>query len=239
MYSLITGSTKGIGKAIAQTLLQRGDFVFINYANCDKTAQMVREEFSRYRGQFEIIKADLSELKGIDILFKTVQKITDKLDHLVLNAAITHRCSFEDITPEIWQRIFDTDLTIPFFTVQKFSPIMKENGAIIFIGSVIGIHPHAISLPYGVAKAGIVMLAKNLVKVFQTRNITVNTIVPGFTDTEWQKTKSTELRQRIENKIALRRFGTPEEIAQACISVLDNHYINGATIIVDGGYCME
>ncbi|GHT21523.1 short-chain dehydrogenase [Planctomycetales bacterium] len=239
MYSLVTGATRGIGKAAAKMLLERGDFVFINYANSDETAENVQKEFAPFADRFDIVKADLSNLNGVDILFQAVHQRTKTLDNLVLNAAVTHRCSFEDITPEIWNRIFDTDLTIPFFTVQKFSPILSEGASIVFLGSLIGIHPHAVSLPYGVAKAGVVMLAQSLVKVFRTRNITVNTVVPGFTDTEWQKTKSPELRQRIESKIALRRFGLPEEVAKAIVAVLENKYMNGATVVVDGGYCME
>jgi 3-oxoacyl-[acyl-carrier protein] reductase len=87
-----------------------------------------------------------------------------------------------------------------------------------------------------VSKAGLHFLAQSLVKIFANRNITVNVIAPGFINTSWQESKLPEHRQRIEDKIALKRFGEPEEVAKVCINIVDNDYINGAIINVDGGY---
>lgn len=99
-----------------------------------------------------------------------------------------------------------------------------------------GIHPHAMSISYGVSKAGLHFLTKYLVKYFGDRNITVNAICPGFVDTPWQKNKTLDHRERIEDKIALGRFAEPEEIAQLVNSVLENGYINGSILNIDGGY---
>lgn len=83
------------------------------------------------------------------------------------------------------------------------------------------------------------MLSRYLVKEFAERKITINTIIPGFVDTPWQKNKPAEIRQSIENKVALGRFAEPEEIAKVCLSIIENQYINGAEIVVDGGYCYQ
>lgn len=96
--------------------------------------------------------------------------------------------------------------------------------------------PHAISIPYGVSKSSLGMLAKYLVKVFADRKITVNVLAPGFVETPWQMHKEQEHRQRIEDKIAVGRFATVKEISSTCLHLIDNGYINGQVIVVDGGY---
>ena len=238
-YVLVTSSTKGIGKAIGTLLLQHNYYVFFNYAHDDITATQLQQELSQYKDKFSIIKADLSNLNGINILHNSITKITNKLDCIVLNTAITDKTQFENITYDNWNNVINTNLNIPFFLVQKLSPYINNNGRIIFISALLGLIPHATSISYGVSKAGLIMLAKSLVKIFKDRKITVNTIAPGFVDTDWQLTKHLNHRQRIENKIALKRFAYPEEIAKVCLSIIDNDYINGAVINVDGGYNFE
>jgi 3-oxoacyl-[acyl-carrier protein] reductase len=238
-YALITSSTSGIGKAIGKLLLTNGYYVFFNYSKNEENRYKLEQEISEFKGQYSIIKADLSDYNSIYVLFNEINKITNILDCIVLNTAITNRKSFEDISFNEWNIVMDTNLNIPFFIVQKFSKMIKNDGRIIFIGALMGIVPHAISIPYSVSKAGLHMLAKSLVKVFKDRNITVNVIAPGFINTNWQLSKSTEHRKRIEDKIALKRFGCPEEVAKVCLNIIDNDYINGAVINIDGGYDME
>lgn len=235
-YALVTGSTKGIGKQIAIDLLKRGYFVILNYANSDSEANLVREEITLISDKFSIIKANLSEFEGLDSLIKSVSEITEHIDYLVLNTAITKRCSLNEVTREDWNQVFNTNLTIPFFLVQKMAPILRENGRIIFIGALMGVVPHAISIAYGVSKSAIFPLARYLVKYFIDKAITVNVIAPGFVDTPWQLDKDPSHRKRIEEKIALKRFASVEEIASTCMHLIDNGYINGEMIMMDGGY---
>jgi len=235
--AVITASTQGIGKAISLAFLQKGYFVFMNYAHNDEEALNVKTEFNKkYSNQFKIIKADLSNLRGLKVFTEEILGTCNFIDCLVLNAAITSRTPLVEITPEIWQKIMDVNLNIPFYTVQKFASKIKKKGRIIFMGALMGQVPHAMSIPYGVTKAAIHFLSKSLVKEFAELEITVNTIVPGFVDTPWQLTKEPEHRKRIEDKIALKRFSKPEEIALLCMSIVDNDYINGAVINIDGGY---
>ena len=102
-----------------------------------------------------------------------------------------------------------------------------------------GKYPHSLSISYGVSKAGVHMMAKYLVKEFAPRKITVNVIVPGFVDTPWQKDRPAEIRKSIESKVALERFALLEEVADLCMSVIKNGYINGAELVIDGGYCYK
>lgn len=238
-YSLITGSTKGIGKQIAIDLLKENIYVILNYAHSDSEAKKTRDQLSKISNDFSIIKSDLSLLDNLNAFIESVKKITHRIDYLILNAAITKRSSFEEVTVDDWMHVFNANLNIPFFIIQRLNSILQDNGNIIFIGALLGITPHATSIPYGVSKSSLGMLAKYLVRVFAQRKITVNVIAPGFVDTSWQNEKSPALRKKIENKISLKRFAKPEEISDTCLHLLKNSYINGQTILIDGGYGME
>lgn len=237
--AVVTGSTKGIGKAIALSLLENKKdlFVILNYAQDEETAKALEKDLSlRYPKRFAILKADLKDEAGLTLFLKGIKAITPTIDILIVNAAITNRKPFESLTMDEWNAVVNTNLTVPFFLTQQLYPIMNPDGRILFIGSILGDAPHSLSIPYGVTKAGIHMLARMLVKETCAKNITVNAIAPGFVSTDWQKAKGEEIINRISNKIALHRFAQPEEIAQLALSVLDNAYLNGSVITIDGGY---
>jgi 3-oxoacyl-[acyl-carrier protein] reductase len=236
--AVVTASTKGIGRAIGLSLLADGCFVFFNYSSDDDAAHALDAEIkSTYPDLYSIVKADLSNLGGMQLLYDAVKEQSVHIDYLILNAGITDRSGFHDITPTAWNKVMDTNLNIPLFTVQKFSQDLNPDGRIIFIGALMGQFPHAVSLSYGVSKAALQFLTKCLVKEFcDERRITVNCIVPGFVDTPWQKDKDPEHRKRIEDKTALHRFAHPEEIADICLSVIGNAFMNGSVINIDGGY---
>lgn len=224
-YALVTGSTNGIGKAIGDKLEEHGYTVFRNGRKTD----------SRYR---TYIPADLSTLEGVNTLADHLLKRVDKLDVLVLNAGTTCRKPLPKITPNDWNLVMDTNVNMPFFLIQRLSGLLAENGSILFISSAMSIWPHAVSLPYGVSKAAVNMLARGLVKEFAGRKIRVNAVCPGFIETQWQLAKPAWLKEKIEKKTALNRFGTPEEVSDMCISLITNTYINGAIVSIDGGYNM-
>jgi len=234
-YALVTGSTKGIGYAITKKLMKSGYFVYMNYANDDTTANAIDLPKDMHR----IIRADLSTENGAEILTSSIKDEKNNLDCIVLNAGATCRKTFNDVTYADWSTVMNANVTIPFFLCKELSPLTNEHGSIIFIGSDLGIYPHAISTVYSVSKAATHMLARSLVKEFANRNIRGNAIAPGFIETDWQKDRPEWLREKIENKIAQKRFGTPEEVADACMCLIGSTYINGAIIQVDGGYCFE
>lgn len=222
-YALVTGSTQGIGKAIADGLVADGYTVFRNGRRKECSCK-------------PYIQADLSSIEGVGILVDSVLKETDILHCLVLNAGSTCRKTLKEITLEDWSYVMNVNLNMPFFLVQKLIGHMAEESNILFISSAMSLYPHATSIPYGVSKAAVNMLAKCMVKELEERRIRVNVVCPGFIDTEWQKEKPDWLHQKIEGKIALKRFGTPQEVAQMCLSLCRSTYMNGAVVTVDGGY---
>lgn len=237
---LVTGGTKGIGKAIVLKYLHQGCYAIITYSSDDETAELFQRELDvNYKDKYEIIKAALSKIEEVKIMCNIIRCKYRKIDYLILNAGATNRNSFSDMTIDEWNYVINVNLTMPFFIVQSLVDCIIKGGSILFIGAVMGIYPHAISIPYAVSKAGVHMLSRQLVKHLAPYKITVNTIAPGFVDTPWQKSKPLEQRIRIENKIALKRFALPEEIAQLCWDISQNAYINGSLLEIDGGYCYE
>ena len=237
---LVTGGTKGIGKAIVLKYLHQGCYAIITYSSDDETAELFQRELDvNYKDKYEIIKADLSKIEEVKIMCNIIRCKYRKIDYLILNAGATNRNSFSDMTIDEWNYVINVNLTMPFFIVQSLVDCIIKGGSILFIGAVMGIYPHAISIPYAVSKAGVHMLSRQLVKHLAPYKITVNTIAPGFVDTPWQKSKPLEQRIRIENKIVLKRFALPEEIAQLWGDISQNAYINGSLLEIDGGYCYE
>ena len=229
-FAVVTGSSAGIGLAIAKKLMDNGYFVFLNGRREYLTAELPSDRYM-------YIKADLSVPDGVARLTDAVLSVTDSIDCLVLNAGATCRKDIGEITYEDWQLVMDTNVNMPFFLVQKLLPHIKADGSILFISSMLSQKPHATSLPYGVSKAAVNALVQNLVK--STGSVRVNCICPGFVETDWQLEKPEWLREKIASKIALKRFATPEEIADMCVKTICNTYINGAVINIDGGYDME
>ena len=234
--ALVTGSTQGIGKQVGIDLLKAGYHVIFNYGHNDEGAKELEKEISLFSKNFSIIKNDFSTEENIYKFVSDVKQIINHLDVLVLNASITNKNNIEDLTFSEWNDVIMTNLTAPFFLVKSFKNLIKTNGNIIFIGTILGLFPHSISIPYGVSKAAIHMLAKSLVKEFCENKIRVNVIAPGFVDTPWQKNKAPDHRKRIEDKIALHRFATVEEISNSVHFVINNNYVNGAILQLDGAY---
>ena len=238
--ALVTGGTKGIGKAIVQDLLGKGYTVIINYANDDVTANLTYHELiERHPGHISMQKEYLGGHENTLAFCEKIKKITPQLDVLVLNAGQTDRDSFGQTVYQNWLSVFETNLFAPYFIIQELHPIMPQGSAIIFTGSSMGLYPHSLSVSYGVSKAGVHALVKNLVKFLAPFKIRINAIAPGFVDTDWQTQKPEWLKEKIKNKIALHRFCTPQEVSAMAMQIIENDYLNGEIIHLDGGYDFE
>lgn len=228
--ALVTGGIKGIGLAVTKMLLSEGYAVTATYAHDEETAQKIRAELS-----IEVIKAAQDDKNQMRALVAHL-RAKGQIDCLVLNAGTTERSRLIDTSDEAWERVMQVNVNSNMSLVRDLYDIITPNARIIFMGSMMGVLPHSVSLVYGVSKAAEIALAKNLVKEFAGTGTTVNVIAPGFVDTEWQKNKPQEIRQSICNKTALGRFAEPEEIAETVRFCVKNAFVNGSVIEIHGGY---
>lgn len=233
--ALVTGGTKGIGKGITLHLLENGYRVIATYANDVATAEALIESID-CKDNLYLFRCDQSFSEEVYKLVDYIKNFTSHLDCVVCNAGSTLRKGFQQITDEDWKSVMDVNINSNFTLIREFYPIIPKGGRIIFIGSLMGMHPHATSLVYGVSKSAVHSLAQNLVKVFEHTNTTVNVIVPGFVETEWQKDKPEHIRENIYKKTAVARFAEIQEIVSAFDFCLNNGFVNGALIEVSGGY---
>lgn len=232
--AIVTGATKGIGFSIVKTLLKEGYFVYVTYSTDEEAALFAKKEFESISPYFSI--RCVNQLYAEQI-HNFVKELIDKpIDCIVCNAGNTVRKSTFDITDQDWNDVMQVNVNSHFFLIRDLWNQIQSDARIIFIGSLMAIHPHAMSLPYGVAKSALHALAKNLLKDFEGTNVTINTIAPGFVETEWQKNKPQEIKNNIYNKTALHRFATPDEIAEVVKFLLHNPFVNGDVIEVSGGY---
>ncbi len=235
--ALVTGATKGIGKAVSIRLLNEGWNLIATYASDNESANISYAEFCEIaQGQVHLLKADISDLESVGIIDGFLSEHNITIDAVIFNAGITDRADFHDIKPENWAKVFTANVHFPVFLLQKIYPILNAGGSVTFTGSLMAIQPHSVSLAYGVTKASVHALVKNMVKFFVDKQIRVNAVAPGFVDTEWQKNKPAEIRKNITNKLASGRFCSPEELTDVYMLLINNNYMNGEIVVCDGGY---
>ena len=239
-WVLITGGTKGIGRAVANCLAKAGYQLILTYASDTKAAEATCTTLRQAHGvRVELLRADITDPRAVDEINAFLRGAERRLDALVLNAGITCRDPFEQIQPADWLRVFQANVHFPVFLLQRIVDLLNEKGSVVFTGSLMGIEPHSVSLAYGVTKSAVHALVKNLVKFMAPYGLRVNAVAPGFVDTEWQKTKPKEIRQNIERKVALGRFCDPDELAEVYKMLIENSSFNGGIVVVDGGYAYK
>lgn len=234
--AIVTGGTKGIGKGICKLLLSKGYTVFTNYSTDDLAAQSMIQDNKKYGNRLTIIKASQSNYTSFLTFIERIKQKTDHIDCIVCNSGATVRKPVQEIDNGEWEYVMNVTLNSHFYLIRDLFDRINPNSRILFIGSLMGIHPHATSVAYGVSKAALHALAKNLVKDFAHTGTTVNVIAPGFVETDWQTNKPEEIRQNIYSKTANGRFATIQEITSALDLCLNNEFINGSILEISGGY---
>lgn len=229
-YAIVTGGTSGIGLGVAKMLLGKGYKVFATY---------VGPEFTENIDKFEALKIDQTKRQEVYEFINYVKSQADHIDCIVCNAGMSIRKSFIETTDDEWDKQMEVAVNSHYIIVREFFTMIPNCSRIIFTGSQMAVHPHATVLSYGVTKSAVCALAKNLVKEFEGTGTTVNAIIPGFVETPWQREKPEEIKQNIYKKTAIHRFATIDEVVDAYRFCIDNPFVNGSMIEVNGGYCYK
>ena len=233
MKILVTGSTQGIGKAIAAAFVKEGDEVFVHCSKDKEKAERIRKEI----GATGAVIADLSDMREVRNLYKK----TGAVDCLILNASVQYKQQWQEITEEAIDRQFSVNVKSTLLLMQAYYPAMKENGfgRIITIGSVNQNRCHPELSLYSATKCAVMRLVKNIAKEAAPFGVTVNNVSPGAIDTPRNADvyNNSDLRRKVESVIPMGRFGTPEDCAGAVLFLCGRggDYITGADIAVDGG----
>jgi len=237
--AIITGASRGIGKAIALKLAQHGAGVLVNYNNGEEKALEVVQEIKAFGGTAFSYKANVSKREEVEKLFQYAVKEFGKVEILVNNAGITKDNLLIRMNEEDWDDVIDINLKGVFNCTKEAAKMMIKNrkGKIINISSIVGIRGNAGQSNYSAAKAGIIGFSKSVAKELSSRNINVNVIAPGFIATEMTDRLTDNLKEKILSGIPLARFGAVEEIASATLFLASDlsDYITGQVLSVDGG----
>jgi acetoacetyl-CoA reductase/3-oxoacyl-[acyl-carrier protein] reductase len=239
--ALVTGASRGIGRAIALELAREGAKVALNYQSNDAKAEEVVKEITGFGGTCILAKANLADPKEARAMVRRVAEQFGRLDVLVNNAGITRDKSLRKMTDEDWLTVIQTNLNAVFFCTTAAMPIMIEQnfGRIVNIGSMNGQTAAFGQANYGASKGGVMAFTKTAALELAKYNITVNVINPGYTMTDMFDKVPTNIQDQIKGKIPEGRFAKPEEIARAVIFLVeDGDYVTGQQINVNGGAYM-
>lgn len=241
--ALVTGSSRGIGKAIALAFAEQGCPVVVNYKSSRDEAEAVAREVEKTGpAGWLVVRADVSQEQEVAAMVDSVIRRFGRLDILVNNAAIAGRRPFLEIGPAEWHEMLANDLTSVYLCCRAVLPHMLTAGwgRIINIASTSGMTGGTSGGHYAAAKGGVISLTKSLGREFAARGITVNAIVPSKIDTAMldDSLRDDEERQALRRKIPVGRFGRPEEIAGLAVFLASDSagYITGETIVASGGY---
>ena len=240
--ALVTGASRGIGRAIAIRLASEGAKVAINYAGNTAKAEEVKAEIEKNGGEAILVQADISSTEAVDAMVEKVVEAFGQIDILVNNAGITRDGLLMRMKDEDFDAVINTNLKGVFYCTKLVSKLMmkKRSGRIINMASVVGLMGNAGQTNYAAAKAGVIGFSKSAAKELAARGITVNMVAPGFIDTDMTAAMTDKAKEMTLTGIPLNRMGTPEDVANAVAFLVSDNasYITGQVINVDGGMVM-
>ncbi|MFJ5765196.1 3-oxoacyl-[acyl-carrier-protein] reductase [Lysinibacillus sp. NPDC093210] len=240
--AVVTGASRGIGRAIALKLADEGAKVIVNYSGSQAKAEEVVATIQANGGEALAVQASVSKTEEVTALMEAAVKTFGSLDILVNNAGITRDNLLMRMKEDEWDDVLNTNLKGVFLCTKAVTrQMMKQRaGRIINISSIVGVAGNAGQANYVAAKAGVIGLTKTTAKELASRNILVNAIAPGFIETEMTEQLPEDLKQGMLTQIPLAKLGQPEDIAKAVVFLAsdDANYMTGQTLHIDGGMVM-
>ena len=235
--AVVTGASRGIGKAIAVKLASKGATVVINYNGSRERAEEVKNEVESAGGKAVIIQCNVADFDACKEFIETVIKEQGRIDILVNNAGLLMKMSEED-----FDKVLDTNLKGTFHTIRAAlrQMIRQRSGRIINMASVVGVSGNAGQANYAASKAGVIGLTKTAAREVASRGITVNAVAPGFIETDMTEVLPEKIKEASAAQIPLGKFGKAEDVANAVafLASEDAGYITGQVLHVDGGMVM-
>lgn len=240
--ALVTGGSRGIGRACSIALAQAGAEVIVNYQSNAQKAEETVDAIRKNGGTASALAFDVANSEATQTAIETLLKEKKRIDILVNNAGIAKDGLLARYSTEDWDQVLATNLKSAFVISQAvLRPMMKErSGSIIHMSSIVGLTGNPGQAAYCAAKAGLIGLTKSMAKELASRNIRVNAVAPGYIQTDMTDALTPEQREAFAKEIPLQRAGTPEEIASAVLYLASDasSYVTGQTIVVDGGLGM-
>lgn len=240
--AVVTGASRGIGRAIALELARTGAFVVINYNGSKEKAEEVQAQIAAEGGESIIWQCNVADYKACEDFFAQVIKTYGRVDILVNNAGITKDGLLMRMSEEDFDKVIHVNLKGTFNCIRQISRQMlkQRSGRIINMASVVGICGNAGQANYAASKAGVIGLTKSAAKELASRGVTVNAIAPGFIETDMTDVLSERVKENTAKMIPMGSFGKPEDIAKTAAFLASDgaRYITGQILSVDGGMSM-
>lgn len=240
--AIVTGGSRGIGRAISLRLAAMGATVYINYVSRPDAAEETKRMIEDAGGRASILQFDVADGQQVQAAFKQIVDECGSIDILVNNAGITRDGLLARMKDSDWDDVLTTNLKGAFLCAKAaLKPMMKKKwGRIVSISSVVGFSGNAGQVNYASAKAGLSGLTKSMAREFASRNITVNAVAPGYIVTEMTEAMTAEAQAKITSEIPMASLGSPEDVAGAVAYLVsdDGRYVTGQTLHVNGGMYM-
>lgn len=240
--AVVTGASRGIGRAVALQLASAGAITVVNYNGSKERAMSVKQQIEDMGGQAEIMQCDVADYVSCETFIKEVIHRFGRIDILVNNAGITRDNLLMRMSEEEFDTVIDTNLKGPFhcarFALRQM--VRQRSGRIINIASIAGVMGNSGQANYAASKAGVIGLTKSIAREVASRGITCNAVAPGLIETDMTKALSADVKAKYEHQIPVGRFGTAEDVANAVVFLASDaaSYITGQVVHVDGGMAM-
>jgi len=234
---LITGGTRGIGRATATACARAGARLVVCYRHDSENAEELARELDKEGGPHRVVQADITDEQDVARLIAVCREALGGLDAIVNNAGVDGRASIEELSPEEWTRVVDANLTGTFLVTKAALELLSDGGSIVNLGASAALRGRPHSTHYAASKSALIGLTRSLAKEVGGRGIRVNTVAPGVIVTEPDGGPPPPVAELIKGMTALRRLGTPDEVAGAVLFLVgdESRYVSGTTLHVDGG----